>query len=54
MPESEGLPDLAGQVRPLIQMLPVAVQPRRMATLVTRFSPAPSSKSAAPGFSKQS
>lgn len=33
MSETEGLPDLAGQVRPLIQMLPVAVQPRLMATL---------------------
>lgn len=33
MPETENLPDLAGQVRPLIQMLPVTVQPRLMATL---------------------
>ena len=33
MPETEGLPDLAGRVRPLIQMLPLAVQPRLMATL---------------------
>ena len=33
MPETESLPDLAGQVRPLIQMLQVAVQPRLMATL---------------------
>ena len=32
MPEAESLPDLAGQVRPLIQRLPVAVQPRLMAT----------------------
>jgi hypothetical protein len=33
MSETDSLPDLAGQVRPLIQALPVAVQPRLMATL---------------------
>ncbi len=33
MSESGSLPDLGGQVRPLIQTLPVAVQPRIMATL---------------------
>ena len=33
MPETGSLPDLGGQVRPLIQTLPVGVQPRIMATL---------------------
>ena len=33
MSETESLPDLGGQVRPLIQTLPVGVQPRIMATL---------------------
>jgi len=33
MSESGSLPDLGGQVRPLIQTLPVGVQPRIMATL---------------------
>ncbi len=33
MAETESLPDLGGQVRPLIQTLPVGVQPRMMATL---------------------
>ena len=33
MAEAGNLPDLAGQIRPLIQTLPVGVQPRIMATL---------------------
>ena len=33
MSETESLSDLGGQVRPLIQTLPVGVQPRMMATL---------------------
>ena len=33
MSETGSLPDLGGQVRPLIQKLPVGVQPRIMATL---------------------
>jgi len=33
MSETGSLPDLGGQVRPLIQALPVGVQPRIMATL---------------------
>lgn len=33
MPDSGSLPDLGGQIRPLIQTLPVGLQPRIMATL---------------------